>query len=39
MSHDFNFWAVMVGSVLTYAIVIATLVWIYRNSKKNRGEK
>lgn len=39
MSHGFTFWAVVIAAVLAFTIMISALVWLYRNSKKQPGEK
>jgi hypothetical protein len=39
MSRDFNFWAVVIGAILAYAVMIGAFVWIYIHSKKKRDDK
>jgi cbb3-type cytochrome oxidase subunit 3 len=39
MGPDYVQWALMIATVLAFAVVIAALIWIYNKSKKNRGEE
>lgn len=39
MSHNFNFWGLMIATALAFTVVVSALVWLYRNSKKKPGEK
>ena len=39
MSHNFNFWGLMIATALAFTVVIAGLTWLYRNAKKKPGEK
>jgi hypothetical protein len=38
-THDFVYWALMIATAGAFAAVIAALVWLYGNSKKNPGDK
>jgi len=39
MSHNFNFWALMIGTALAFSVMIGALTWLFLNSKKKPGEK
>ncbi len=39
MSHDYVYWALMIATAFAFAVVIAALVWLFNNSRKNRGEE
>lgn len=39
MSHNFNFWALMIATGLAFSVMIGALSWLFLNSKKKRGDK
>jgi len=36
---DFVYYGLMIGTAGAFTTVIAALVWLFFNSKKNRGDK
>lgn len=38
-THDFNYYFLMGATIIAFSVMIFGLVFLFRNSKKNKGEK